>query len=283
VAAEAVRVVARRGTTVVAETRHGLVLAAAGVDMSNVPDGRALILPADADATARRLRRELAARLGVNVGIVVTDTAGRAWREGQIDIAIGCAGVRPLLDLRGRPDAAGRMLAVTTPAVADEIAALGDLVKGKTAGRPVAVVRGLAGLVLPEGDDGPGATALARGRETDLFGLGTRDAAVAAALRDDAEALAHFPTLEDAVDPFAALSSARSDVRVEVSHTGGAWTVWVCVEAAADDAALLEAGRLAERAATLAAAHRLSGVHPADMPSPTDGWRAVHGATWVVA
>jgi coenzyme F420-0:L-glutamate ligase/coenzyme F420-1:gamma-L-glutamate ligase len=285
--AESVRVVARRGSTVISETRHGLVLAAAGVDTSNVPAGQALTLPADPDASARRLRAEIAARLGANVAVIVSDTAGRAWREGQTDLAIGCAGIDPLLDLRGQPDAGGQTLIVTTPAVADEVAALGDLVKGKASGRPAAVVRGLARLVLPRGEDGPGAAALVRDAESDLFGLGVREAAVAAAVRDDAGALRRFPRRADGDDsPFDRLASPVPDVSVVVSPAVGGWALQVCVREGAADRAWLEAGRLVERAATLAAAHRLA-ERPVTGMSDThrvaDGWRAVHSVTWVVA
>jgi coenzyme F420-0:L-glutamate ligase/coenzyme F420-1:gamma-L-glutamate ligase len=284
VQAESARVVARRGSTVISETRHGLVLAAAGVDTSNVPQGRPLTLPADPDSSARRLRAEVAARTGVNVAIVVTDTAGRAWREGQTDVAIGCAGIDPLLDLRGQPDAGGQTLMVTTPAVADEVAALGDLVKGKASGRPAAVIRGLARLVLPRGEDGPGAAALLRDADADLFGLGTREAASAAALRDDPAALGRFPRRADGDDdPFDRLASPTPDVTVEVSEAEDGWGMRVCVREGAGDAAWLAAGRLVERAATLAAAHRLTEAPPPDLPRPADGWRAVHCVTWVVA
>jgi coenzyme F420-0:L-glutamate ligase / coenzyme F420-1:gamma-L-glutamate ligase len=288
IAAESVRVVARRGSTVIAETRHGLVLAAAGVDESNVPDGRPLALPADPDDSARRLRAALAARLDVNVAVVVSDTAGRAWREGQTDIAIGCAGLDPLLDLRGEADAAGRVLAVTMPAVADEIAAMGDLVKGKASGRPAAVARGLGRLVLPRGQDGPGAAALVRAADADLFGLGSREAVRAAAVRADEAALRRFPAPVDGdVAPFAGLASARDDVTVDVAATARGWTVVVYVRDDAGAGAAIEVGRVAERAATLAAAHRLretaAGPPGADIPRLGEAWRAVNSATWVLA
>jgi coenzyme F420-0:L-glutamate ligase/coenzyme F420-1:gamma-L-glutamate ligase len=286
VAEESVRVVARRGATVIAETRHGLVLAAAGVDASNVPDGRVLALPVDPDGTARRLRAAVAERLGVNAGVIVSDTAGRAWRNGQIDVAIGCAGIAPMLDLRGQTDASGRVLTVTTPAVADEIASLGDLVKGKAAGRPAAVVRGLAALVLPRGDDGPGATALVRPADEDLFAMGTREAAVAAALRADPLALSRFPGVVDGDLPFEGLAAARSDVRVDVGPSTDGWTVAVAVRDHAPEEALVEAGRVIERAAALAAAYGLVAVSAggmSDIHPLQGGWRAVHSATWVLA
>jgi coenzyme F420-0:L-glutamate ligase len=180
--AEAEEVVARRGETVIARTRLGLVLAAAGVDASNTATGTVALLPLDPDESARGLRRALAARADVNVAVVITDTAGRAWRNGQTDIAIGCAGLAPLHSLAGRVDRFGNPLTVTAPAVADEIAGAAELVKTKLAGRPVAVVRGLGDLVLDRAEQGPGAAALVRARPDDMFGLGSREAVVEAVL-----------------------------------------------------------------------------------------------------
>jgi coenzyme F420-0:L-glutamate ligase/coenzyme F420-1:gamma-L-glutamate ligase len=173
IAAETVRVVARRGDTTIAQTRHGFVLAAAGVDASNTAPGTVVLLPEDPDESARRLRKALRARLGVTVGVVVTDTMGRPWRAGQTDTAIGAAGVLPLRDHRGEPDTFGNTLEVTVAAVADEIAAAGDLVKGKALQIPVALVRGLATLVTDA--DGPGARALVRPAAEDMFRLGAAD------------------------------------------------------------------------------------------------------------
>ncbi len=170
---ETVRVVARRGATRIVQTSHGLVLAAAGVDNSNSEAGSVVLLPEDPDASARALRASLADRLGVRLGVVITDTLGRAWRVGQIDTAIGLAGVAPVLDHRGQADSHGNQLEVTLPAVADEIAAAGDLVKGKFGNTPVAVVRGLAHLVTAA--DGPGAAALIRPSAEDMFPLGSRE------------------------------------------------------------------------------------------------------------
>src|SRR5215472_15645926 len=138
------RVVARRGATTIAQTRHGLVLAAAGVDESNTVPGTVVLLPEDPDESARRLRKALHGRTGRTVGVIITDTMGRPWRDGQTDNAIGAAGLLPILDHRGQADTFGNILEVTVAAVADEIAAAADLVKGKSAGVPVAVVRGLA-------------------------------------------------------------------------------------------------------------------------------------------
>lgn len=154
--------------------RLGLVMAAAGVDASNTPDGTVLLLPVDPDASARALRAALVRRFGVRLAVVVTDTAGRPWRQGLVDIAIGAAGLRVVEDLRGRTDTHGRRLTVTVTAVADEVAAASELVRGKTAGRPVAVVRGLASFVTD--DDGPGAHVLVRPAEDDLFAEGSAEA-----------------------------------------------------------------------------------------------------------
>ncbi|MDT0165100.1 coenzyme F420-0:L-glutamate ligase [Actinotalea sp. AC32] len=178
ITAETVRVVATRahahGTLRIVENRLGLVMAAAGVDASNTPEGTVLLLPEDPDASARRLRAALADRFGVRLAVVVTDTAGRAWREGLTDIAIGAAGLRVLDDLRGGTDSHGRPLVVTVTAVADEVAAASELVRGKAGGRPVAVVRGLAAHVTD--DDGPGARVLVRPAEHDMFREGSAEA-----------------------------------------------------------------------------------------------------------
>jgi coenzyme F420-0:L-glutamate ligase / coenzyme F420-1:gamma-L-glutamate ligase len=173
IAAETARVVARRGETTIAQTRHGFVLAAAGVDESNTAPGTVVLLPEDPDASARRLRKSLRDRAGAAVGVIVTDTMGRPWRAGQTDAAIGAAGVVVALDHRGETDTFGKTLEVTVAAVADEIAAAGDLVKGKALRVPVALVRGLAGLVTTE--DGPGAQALVRPAAEDMFRLGAAD------------------------------------------------------------------------------------------------------------
>jgi coenzyme F420-0:L-glutamate ligase/coenzyme F420-1:gamma-L-glutamate ligase len=157
---------AERGV-LVCETRHGLVCANSGVDVSNVGEGRAALLPLDPDASARRIRTELREASGRSAATVVADSFGRAWRRGQCEVAIGCAGLRPLDDWRRRTDAHGRLLAATVIAVADEAAAAADLVRDKASGVPVVIVRGLERLVTD--DDGPGAAALRRPREEDLF------------------------------------------------------------------------------------------------------------------
>jgi coenzyme F420-0:L-glutamate ligase/coenzyme F420-1:gamma-L-glutamate ligase len=171
--AESVRTVARRGQTRIVTTRHGLVLAAAGIDNSNTAPGTVVLLPEDPDGSAQRLRAGIAARRGINVGVIVSDTMGRPWRTGQTDAAIGAAGLTPLRDHRGQADTFGNLLVVTVAAVADELAAAADLVKGKTRQIPVAIVRGLAELVTEE--PGPGAAALVRPAADDMFRLGTAD------------------------------------------------------------------------------------------------------------
>lgn len=151
----------------VVETKHGFVCANAGIDASNVPGDDVLLLPEDADASARAIRSRLAERLGVSPAVIVTDSFGRAWRSGQADVAIGCAGVDPLLDLRGERDTSGRELAATITAVADELAAAADLARTKAGHQPVVVVRGRGDLVMET--DGPGAASSLRERSQDLF------------------------------------------------------------------------------------------------------------------
>lgn len=152
----------------IVETRHGFVCANAGIDSSNLPEpDTACLLPGDPDASARRIRAEIAAAAGAAVGVVVSDSFGRAWRLGQAEVAIGCAGLVPLDDWRGREDTGGRKLEATMIAIADEAAAAADLVRDKTSGVPAAIVRGLGRYVTAE--DGPGAAALRRPRDEDLF------------------------------------------------------------------------------------------------------------------
>jgi coenzyme F420-0:L-glutamate ligase/coenzyme F420-1:gamma-L-glutamate ligase len=174
VTGETVRVVAERrtprGLSRIVQARSGPVLAAAGVDASNVAAGTVLLLPADPDSSARALRARLGALTGRRVGVVVTDTLGRPWRDGQVDAAIGAAGVAVTDDLRGAWDTHGNRLEVTVRAVADEVASAADLVKGKLDGVPVALVRGLAHFVTD--DDGPGAATLLRDAAGDWFRLG---------------------------------------------------------------------------------------------------------------
>jgi len=166
VEAESVRVLRRRGELIMTETRHGFVCANAGVDLSNVARGQAALLPLDPDRSARRIRDGLRARLGVEVGVVVSDTFGRPWRRGVTDVAIGIAGVAGVVDLRGTEDALGRTLMVTEVCVADEIAGAAELVMGKSAGVPVAIVRGVDPSWLR---DGSVAAEVVRPHHEDLF------------------------------------------------------------------------------------------------------------------
>lgn len=176
---ETVRVLARRGQTRIVRNRLGLTMAAAGVDASNVPVGQVLLLPEDPDASARRIRAAVAAT-GRNIAVVVTDTAGRTWRDGQTDIAIGAAGLRVLDDHAGRVDEYGNPLVVTAPAVADELASAAELAQHKLGGRPFAIISGRADLVLPAAEDGDGGAGLIRADGADLFGYGAREAVVRA-------------------------------------------------------------------------------------------------------
>jgi coenzyme F420-0:L-glutamate ligase/coenzyme F420-1:gamma-L-glutamate ligase len=139
---EAVRIVRRRGDLIITETKHGFVCANSGVDLSNVERGQAALLPKDSDRSARRIRDIVRAQLGVEVGVIVSDTFGRAWRKGLTDVAIGVAGIAAVVDLRGTADALGRVMQVTEVAIADELASAAELVMGKSSGSPVAVVRG---------------------------------------------------------------------------------------------------------------------------------------------
>ena len=213
VAAETARTVAARGPTRIVATHHGFVMAAAGVDTSNVEQSQLALLPKDPDASARSLRAALAERYGWRVGVIVSDTMGRPWRNGLTDVALGAAGVEPLRDYRGRTDPYGNELQLTQTAVVDQLAAAADLVKGKIDRVPVAVVRGLPGL--PD-DDGPGVVAsLVRDAASDLFALGTAEAR-AAGLRDAAGLADGNEFATGAVDP-ATVRRAVATVPAEVA------------------------------------------------------------------
>jgi coenzyme F420-0:L-glutamate ligase/coenzyme F420-1:gamma-L-glutamate ligase len=178
--AETRRVVARRGQTAIVQTHHGFVMAAAGIDASNVDKTHLVLLPADPDASARALRADLRTRHGLDVAVIVSDTMGRAWRNGLTDVALGAAGIAPIRDHRGETDPYGNELQLTEMAVVDELAAAGELVKGKCDQVPVAVVRGYAPAATS--GDGPGAAALIREATTDMFSLGTAEARAAGRL-----------------------------------------------------------------------------------------------------
>jgi coenzyme F420-0:L-glutamate ligase/coenzyme F420-1:gamma-L-glutamate ligase len=212
---ETVRVVARRGPLKIVETRHGWVVAAAGIDASNVAGDALVLLPEDADASARALRRRLRDLLDVEVAVVVSDTFGRTWREGLTDVAVGSAGIPALTDHRGAVDRHGNRLETTQVAVVDELAAAADLVKGKLDGVPVAVVRGLP--FRPPAED-PGTRPLVRLGPGDLFSYGTRD--LVASRAPGADLVPRPGDREAVAEAFRVASAALPEFPVVLRHGG---------------------------------------------------------------
>lgn len=247
--AETDRLVARRGKTRIVRTHGGLTLAAAGIDASNLDAGTVIALPRDPDAAARDIRAGLLRLTGAEVGVIVTDTAGRAWRIGQTDLAIGAAGIMPFLSFEGVEDAYGNVLAVTAPAVADEIAGASDLVAGKLGGRPVVIFRGLPNEWFDA--VAPGAAALIRDEDGDLFGLGSRDAVLVAAGYGDE--LRGFPTPEADDDLLALAREGIDPALAAVDEIEGELVISAVTDT---PGAHREAGRLAERVRILGRALR---------------------------
>ncbi len=216
-AAETARTVASRGQTRIVETHHGFVLAAAGIDASNVDSSQVALLPKDPDASARALREALADRYGRRVAVIISDTMGRPWRNGLVDVALGAAGIHPLRDHRGEVDPYGNPLYLTQMALVDELAAAAELVKGKRDQVPVAVVRGVPGIPAP---DAPGVVAtLVRDAASDMFRLGTAEARAAglraAATLPDAPGpagAADLAAVRRALDTVAPVAAARFTV-----------------------------------------------------------------------
>jgi len=282
-AAETARPVARRGPTEIVQTHHGLVLAAAGIDSSNVDVGHLVLLPLDPDASAHALRVALRNRHGLDVAVIISDTMGRPWRLGLTDVAIGSAGIAPLRDHRGERDSHGNLLAVTLVAVIDELAGAAELVKGKADMVPVAVVRGYRAPDASAGD-GTGAATLVRPADEDMFSLGTAEARAeglrsAAALPEEVAFADATPADDGAVDRALSLvdiAVTRLDP-VRADKLGGlvpAYTLVVLVPdaPAADPRGLARAGARIHRLRAALAAEGLASVWldavPDDVAAP---------------
>lgn len=261
------RVVVDAPQVAITETPQGWVCAQGGIDASNAPSGQLVLLPPDPDASARRLRAGLRQRLGIDVAVIVTDTFGRPWRLGQTDVAIGCAGLMPMRDERGHRDRGGHVLEVTEAAVADALAAAADLVRTKDAGAPAVVVRGLAGV---GGDEGPGAAALQRPLDDDLFARGK--GAVA-------DALAALPTEHPLGDPVPdadvtrAGRSATALGATVIDLPGGTAPTRLRVQASRHDVAGAAAALLVAGLTDLG--HRARWVEPDPHASAGDGPRVL--------
>ena len=238
------REVARRGDTSIVRTRQGLTLAAAGVDASNVRAGIVLPLPPDPDGVARRIRTVVQQSVNRSVAVIISDTAGRAWRVGQTDIAIGCAGLIPVDSFAGRTDDYGNELAVTAPAIADELAGAAELATGKLGQRPITIIRGLDPVHLLD-DDGPGAAALIRDEREDMFGLGSREAVLASL---GGRPVRGFPESSGPIPDLVALA-LPGDFKVDITPDG------FRIHAHPDE--LVEAGMLKQRLLSVAVAHDL--------------------------
>ena len=238
------REVARRGDTSIVRTTHGLTLAAAGVDASNVRAGVVLPLPPDPDAVARAIRTTVRDRADRTIAVIISDTAGRAWRVGQTDIAIGCAGIRPIESFAGRTDDYGNELAVTAPAVADEIASAAELAAGKLNQLPITIIRGLDPRFLLD-NDGPGAAALIRDEREDMFGLGAREAVLASLSGRPVRGFAE----SDGPSPDLIALALPGDLIVDTTPDG------FRIRARTDQ--LVEAGMFKQRLLSVAVAHDL--------------------------
>ena len=271
VAAETVRVVASRGRTTIVETAQGFVLASAGVDASNVARTELALLPLDSDASARAMRTAIGERLGVDVAVVVSDTFGRPWRRGLTDVAVGVAGMAALRDYKGRLDDHGYELAMTEVADADEVAGAAELVMGKLAGVPLAVVRGLS-----PADDGAGVRALLRPGEEDMFSLGTAEA-LAEGRRTAVWARRSIRAYtDDPVDPDAVRRAVAAALSAPAPHHATPWR-FVLVESPAVQGDLLEAMR-----AAWAADLRADGFDEAAITRRTARGDLLRGAPYLV-